>query len=140
MPESYHYLYICAMVCGLQNAITTKYRCNIQNFIYDSYLISVQSTIPSNRLWSLYNEYSGSVIRTTHVTGTFTDIGIIFGRLLRGKTEDMWKLKILFPLAFGFILGAVLSGVFFSYVLSYINNYKKLFKKMRFSYVNLESL
>jgi uncharacterized membrane protein YoaK (UPF0700 family) len=63
---------------------------------------------------------SGSVIRTTHVTGTFTDIGIIFGRLLRGKTEDLWKLKILFPLAFGFILGAVLSGVFFSYVISYV--------------------
>jgi hypothetical protein len=51
-----------------------------------------------------------SIIRTTHVTGTFTDIGVILGRLARGKKEELWKLKILCPLAAGFLLGGILAG------------------------------
>lgn len=47
-----YYVWACALACGLQNALTSK--------------------------------YSGNVIRTTHLTGATTDLGIAFGHILRG--------------------------------------------------------
>ena len=59
---------------------------------------------------SLFTNFSGAVVRTTHVTGLITDIGLIIGHLLRGKEEnkDIWRLKVLVPLLFGFIAGGVI--------------------------------
>ena len=60
------------------------------------FILSVFSSSQYNVIQSM-----NSVIRTTHVTGTFTDIGIILGRRFKGNSVDMWKLKILIPLAIG---------------------------------------
>eukprot|EP00040_Diaphanoeca_grandis_P031736 m.190371 g.190371 ORF g.190371 m.190371 type:complete len:458 (+) comp32403_c0_seq1:290-1663(+) len=53
--------------------------------------------------------YSGNLIRTTHLTGTTTDIGLLLGQLLRGNTEKLWKLKVLALLAIFFFLGSLVS-------------------------------
>ncbi|CAF1391589.1 unnamed protein product, partial [Adineta ricciae] len=53
--------------------------------------------------------YSGAVIRTTHVTGTMTDIGLILGQAVFHKRtrKNLWKLKILVPLYLSFLFGAI---------------------------------
>lgn len=59
--------------------------------------------------------YSGAVIRTTHVTGTLTDVGLIIGQaVFHPKTrKNMWKLKLLVPIYLSFCCGGFLA--FFAY-------------------------
>lgn len=63
----------------------------------------------------LFTNFSGAVVRTTHVTGLITDVGLIIGHWLRGKeeTKDLWKLKVLFPLMIGFFIGAFIGTISF---------------------------
>lgn len=49
--------------------------------------------------------YSGAVVRTTHLTGTITDIGLIIGSALRGKPFDRRRAQLLTILVVGFITG-----------------------------------
>jgi hypothetical protein len=54
--------------------------------------------------------FSGAVIRTTHVTGILTDIGLILGQtMFHPRTrKHLWKLKVLVPLYGTFCLGGVI--------------------------------
>ena len=69
---------------------------------------------------SLATSYSGAVIRTTHMTGIITDLGIFMGHVVRAKVlngapfTDHWKFKVLIPLVFGFFVGSFLG--YFAYV------------------------
>lgn len=63
---------------------------------------------------SLTTSYSGSMIRTTHLTGTFTDIGIILGEVIRGNKQNQAKLTILSILVAGFISGGAFGTLLFS--------------------------
>ena len=67
----------------------------------------------------LTSKYSGSIIRTTHVTGTVTDIGLLLGRMAIGQWKDMWKLKLLSSLWMSFFLGGVVGSYFHSLIGSY---------------------
>ena len=58
---------------------------------------------------SVTSKYSGSLIRTTHVTGTVTDVGLILGQYTQGVTKDLWKLPVLVSLLVSFSVGGVLS-------------------------------
>jgi len=58
---------------------------------------------------AMSSSYSANLIRTTHLTGTSTDIGIILGRVLRGNKQDLWKLFVLVGLAVSFTLGGLAS-------------------------------
>jgi len=51
--------------------------------------------------------YSGAVIRTTHVTGLFTDLGLLLGHWLRGTPFQHKKAILLSMLIAGFICGGV---------------------------------
>lgn len=53
--------------------------------------------------------YSANLIRTTHMTGTSTDIGLFVGQLLRRNTTNLWKLKIMLGLVASFWTGGLLS-------------------------------
>lgn len=55
--------------------------------------------------------YSGAIIRTTHVTGIFTDLGIMLGSLVRGEPLDRRKARLFVIIIVGFILGGT-SGAF----------------------------
>jgi uncharacterized membrane protein YoaK (UPF0700 family) len=74
MSNSLYFIICCSFVCGLQNAMTSK--------------------------------YSNNIIRTTHMTGSSTDIGIYIGHYINGNKEDMWKLKTLTVSVFGFLIGS----------------------------------
>ncbi len=65
---------------------------------------------------------SGSVIRTTHLTGLFTDLGVNLARLIipHKKQEDSVikrKLILLLTIAFHFFIGGVIGGFLFAYYL-----------------------
>lgn len=60
---------------------------------------------------ALATTYSGAVIRTTHVTGIFTDLGIMLGRLLRGEALDGRKAKLFGLIIVGFIAGGSMGAL-----------------------------
>jgi uncharacterized membrane protein YoaK (UPF0700 family) len=60
--------------------------------------------------------YTANLIRTTHLTGTTTDIGLFIGQLIRGNTTNLWKLYILGGLATSFWLGSICGVVVSDYI------------------------
>ncbi|MGC3990605.1 MAG: YoaK family protein [Chthoniobacteraceae bacterium] len=48
--------------------------------------------------------YSGTVIRTTHVSGMFTDLGIFLGHFLRGLPIDVRRLRMCLLVISAFLL------------------------------------
>ena len=69
---------------------------------------------------ALVSLISGSVVRTTHLTGTFTDLGIELAHLLNKKTQDhqalIAKIKLRLVIIFFFMTGAVVGAYFFHHV------------------------
>ncbi len=63
---------------------------------------------------ALATTYSGAVIRTTHVTGIFTDLGIMIGSLLRGEAFDRRKLQLFLLIITGFIAGGTVGALLFA--------------------------
>lgn len=51
--------------------------------------------------------YTANLIRTTHLTGITTDIGLFVGQVLCGNRMNLWRLYILAGLAFSFFLGSL---------------------------------
>lgn len=64
---------------------------------------------------ALATTYSGAIVRTTHVTGIFTDLGIMLGAKLRGETFDKRKAILFLLIIIGFIVGGMLGAWLFSY-------------------------
>lgn len=63
---------------------------------------------------AMTSTYSGAVVRTTHVTGLFTDLGVSLGLRLRGENWDRRRIWLSIALIGGFILGGVLGAWGFS--------------------------
>jgi uncharacterized membrane protein YoaK (UPF0700 family) len=63
---------------------------------------------------AMTSTYSGAVVRTTHVTGLFTDLGVTLGLWLRGQRADKRRVVLYFTLIAGFIIGGVLGAIGFS--------------------------
>ncbi|CAA6679053.1 MULTISPECIES: YoaK family protein [unclassified Lentimonas] len=61
---------------------------------------------------ALASRYRGMVLRTTHLTGLFTDFGIHLGMKLRGHRIESWKLSIPIFITVSFLLGAIASSAF----------------------------
>lgn len=53
----------------------------------------------------MVSTYSGAAIRTTHVSGLFTDLGTMLGARLRGHPIDTRKALLFMLLITGFVLG-----------------------------------
>lgn len=62
---------------------------------------------------ALATTYSGAVIRTTHVTGVLTDIGIMLGSLLRGAEFDKRKFILLLLIIGGFVCGGIAGSILY---------------------------
>ena len=72
---------------------------------------------------AMASTYSGAVLRTTHVSGLFTDIGILTGQWLRGLKIDKKRFFLNFILIISFLIGSILGTVgfnFYSYSTLYI--------------------
>jgi len=57
--------------------------------------------------------YSGSVVRTTHVSGMFTDLGIFIGHRLRGLAVNTRRLRLCLIIISGFRCGGIVGAYFF---------------------------
>jgi len=57
------------------------------------------------------SSYLGLILRTTHVTGILTDIGVLIGHWLRHRRIEEWKLLLLITLFVGFTAGGVIGAV-----------------------------
>ncbi|MFM1850959.1 MAG: hypothetical protein RIS54_643 [Verrucomicrobiota bacterium] len=62
---------------------------------------------------ALATTYSGAVIRTTHVTGILTDLGIAAGLGLRGEPVDLRRVTLHLILFAGFLAGGIVGGAAF---------------------------
>lgn len=61
----------------------------------------------------MVSAYSGALIRTTHVTGIFTDLGIYLGHMLRGLPVDRLRLRVCVLVAATFMLGSAAGALVF---------------------------
>ena len=62
---------------------------------------------------ALATTYSGAIIRTTHLTGIFTDLGIMIGSVLRGESFDKRQAILFLLIVAGFIAGGVFGALLF---------------------------
>ncbi len=58
--------------------------------------------------------YSGTVVRTTHISGKFTDLGIFLGHALRGLSVDTKRLRMSLVVISGFLCGGIAGALAFS--------------------------
>ena len=62
---------------------------------------------------AMVSTYSGATVRTTHLSGIFTDLGIYLGHRLRGLEVDSLRIHICLLVASHFIVGATLGALGF---------------------------
>lgn len=67
---------------------------------------------------AMVSTYSGAVIRTTHLSGMFTDLGIYLGHTLRGLPVDTRRLRLCLVVISGFFCGGV-AGAFLHHAIGY---------------------
>lgn len=60
---------------------------------------------------AMSSSYCGLVIRTTHITGLVTDIGVLIGHWIRHGQIDGWKLRFFGMVFLAFGLGGVLGAL-----------------------------
>jgi uncharacterized membrane protein YoaK (UPF0700 family) len=60
---------------------------------------------------AMVSTYSGSVVRTTHLSGMFTDLGIYLGHAMRGIAVDHRRLRLCVTIISAFLCGGT-AGAF----------------------------
>ncbi len=86
--------------------------CLTQNAVQGHYLASAACGLQN----ALATTYSGAIIRTTHVTGIFTDLGIMLGAKLRGAPFDKRKALLFLLIIVGFVLGGTSGAYLFIFM------------------------
>lgn len=59
--------------------------------------------------------FSGAIVRTTHLSGIFTDLGVMLGLRLRGQKLDNRRILLYITLISGFLTGGMLGAYMFNY-------------------------
>jgi len=62
---------------------------------------------------AMVSTYSGAVVRTTHLSGMFTDLGIFVGHSLRGLPIDRRRLRLCVLIISGFLCGGIAGSIGF---------------------------
>lgn len=62
---------------------------------------------------AMTTHYGSALIRTTHMTGTTTDLGILIGRWIKGESIEYWKICLYISLIFGFACGAIAGALLY---------------------------
>lgn len=60
---------------------------------------------------AMVSHYRGAIIRTTHLSGVLTDIGLSLGYMARGLKPEPRRLLLHFLILFGFFAGGVIATV-----------------------------
>lgn len=62
---------------------------------------------------AMTSTYSGAIVRTTHVSGIFTDLGVALGLRVRGQKTDSRKVVLYLILITGFVVGGIAGSIGF---------------------------
>lgn len=73
------------------------------NVIAGQYLASAACGLQN----AMITTFSGAIVRTTHMTGIVTDLGLMIGARLRGEKFDYRKAKLFMFIFCGFLLGGL---------------------------------
>ncbi|MHA3102601.1 YoaK family protein [Acinetobacter sp. ANC 3791] len=65
---------------------------------------------------AMVSHYKGAIIRTTHLTGLLTDLGLNFGYLLRGLPVEKRRIILLLLILIGFLCGGILVTWLYPYL------------------------
>ncbi|TDU81344.1 uncharacterized membrane protein YoaK (UPF0700 family) [Prosthecobacter fusiformis] len=65
---------------------------------------------------AMVSAYSGAAIRTTHLSGMFTDLGIFLGHFLRGLPVDSRRLWLCVLIISGFFCGGIVGALAFRWI------------------------
>lgn len=65
---------------------------------------------------AMVSTYSGAVVRTTHLSGMFTDLGIFLGHRLRRLPVDSRRVRLCFLVISGFLGGGIAGAVAFRHL------------------------
>ena len=65
---------------------------------------------------AMTTHYGSALIRTTHMTGTTTDLGILIARWIKGYSTEYWKFTLYLSLIFGFLVGAIAGAIIYSWL------------------------
>ncbi len=80
------------------------------DLVYGQYFASAACGLQN----AMITTFSGAVIRTTHMTGILTDLGLMIGARLRGESFDYRKAKLFLFILCGFITGGVVGAKLFA--------------------------
>lgn len=67
----------------------------------------------------MVTRYSSAVIRTTHITGIMTDLGLMFGAYWRGEPLNCRKIRLFLMIIVGFFIGGMISALVFPFLTGY---------------------
>ncbi len=62
---------------------------------------------------AMVSTYSGAVVRTTHISGMFTDLGISLGHVMRGLPVNVKRITLCFVVISGFLCGGIFGTLAF---------------------------
>ncbi|MCF6812408.1 DUF1275 domain-containing protein [Thiotrichales bacterium 19S9-12] len=79
------------------------------NLSYCGYLLAATMGLQN----SMTTHYGSALIRTTHMTGTVTDLGILISYWLKRKHVSFWKIKIYLILIISFLIGSIVGALCF---------------------------
>ncbi len=77
--------------------------------IYGQYLASAACGLQN----AMLTTFSGAIVRTTHMTGIITDLGIMIGGYLKGQPFDKRRARLFLFILGGFLLGAFCGALLF---------------------------
>lgn len=64
---------------------------------------------------AMVSHYKGAIIRTTHLSGVLTDLGLAFGYIARGLHTDKRKIFLHLVLILGFLVGGLIAAIIYPY-------------------------
>lgn len=79
----------------------------------ESYAGIVLAALAAGLQNALATQYSSAILRTTHVTGILTDLGISIGRRIRGSRSSLWRVYLHLTLLFGYGFGSVCAAMLY---------------------------
>ena len=65
---------------------------------------------------AMVSHYKGTIIRTTHLSGVLTDLGLALGYLFRGLHTEKRRITLHLLILFGFFLGGIIASVLHPYL------------------------
>ena len=64
----------------------------------------------------MVSHYKGTIIRTTHLSGVLTDLGLALGYYFRGFSSEKRRVILHLLILFGFIIGGMIATIIHPYL------------------------